>query len=172
MGDPMPPRSNSTVRMELDDSTHIATVILQRPEAMNAISRQLATELREVCNDIRANAEIRVVILAGAGDRAFSAGADLRERRGLSAAERTEHTLLIEAAVEDVAALPMPTIAVVRGYALAGGAELAIACDIRAVSDDASLGFPEVKVGIFPGAGGVLRGGRGLARRDARGCHR
>ena len=157
MGDPMPPRSNSTVRMELDDSTHIATVILQRPEAMNAISRQLATELREVCNDIRANAEIRVVILAGAGDRAFSAGADLRERRGLSAAERTEHTLLIEAAVEDVAALPMPTIAVVRGYALAGGAELAIACDIRAVSDDASLGFPEVKVGIFPGAGGVLR---------------
>jgi enoyl-CoA hydratase/carnithine racemase len=141
---------------------------MHRPEAMNAISRRLAAELSQVCSELRVKPDVRVVIVTGAGERAFSAGADLRERRNLSATDRTEHTLLIEAAVEQVAALPMPTIAAIRGYALAGGAELALACDLRIASDDASMGFPEVKVGIFPGAGGVIRlprlVGDGIAR--------
>lgn len=148
---------DQTVQLEIDASTGIASITLQRPEAMNALSRILATELSAVCAQLQTASDVRVVIVAGAGDRAFSAGADLRERRSLSASERTGHTLLIESAVEDVAALPMPSIAAIRGYALAGGAELALACDIRIASDDASLGFPEVKVGIFPGAGGVIR---------------
>jgi enoyl-CoA hydratase/carnithine racemase len=159
---------NATVRIEIDAGTRIATVVLQRPEAMNAISRRLATELSAACSELSEAPEIRVVIVTGEGGRAFSAGADLRERGGLSATERTEHTHLIETAVEAVAALPMPTIAAIRGYALAGGAELALACDIRIASDDATLGFPEVKVGIFPGAGGVIRlprlVGDGIAR--------
>lgn len=71
--------------------------------------------------------------------------------------ERAAHTAAIEAAAEGLAALPMPTIAAVRGFALAGGAELAIACDLRVAADDATFGFPEVKIGIFPGAGGALR---------------
>jgi enoyl-CoA hydratase/carnithine racemase len=75
----------------------------------------------------------------------------------LSPEERFAHTAAIEAAAEALAALPMPTIAAVRGFALAGGAELAIACDLRVAADDAIFGFPEVKIGIFPGAGGALR---------------
>jgi enoyl-CoA hydratase/carnithine racemase len=95
--------------------------------------------------------------VTGAGDRAFCAGADLKERRMLSADERSAHTTAIEAAAEALAALPMPTIAAIKGFALAGGAELAIACDLRVAAEDATLGFPEVKIGIFPGAGGALR---------------
>lgn len=154
----MPTNSHQpTIGLTFDETAHVATVVLNRPEALNAISRRLAEELDQACAELQARPEVRVVIVSGAGERAFSAGADLRERRGLSALERTEHTLLIEAAVERVAALPMPTIAAIRGYALAGGAELALACDIRIAAEDASLGFPEVKIGIFPGAGGVLR---------------
>lgn len=164
----MAPIEDTTVQLNIDENTRVATIVLHRPEALNAISRRLARELSAVCGELRANPDIRAVVVTGEGDRAFSAGADLRERRDLSAAERTEHTMLIESAVEDVAALPMPTIAAIRGYALAGGAELAIACDIRVASDNATLGFPEVKVGIFPGAGGVIRlprlVGDGLAR--------
>lgn len=151
------PSSDPTVRITFDDPAHVATISLQRPEAMNAISRRLAAELSDACTELQSRPNVRAVIVTGAGERAFSAGADLRERRSLSAAERTEHTLLIETAMEEVAALPMPTIAAIRGYALAGGAELALACDLRIASDDALLGFPEVKVGIFPGAGGVIR---------------
>jgi enoyl-CoA hydratase/carnithine racemase len=95
--------------------------------------------------------------VTGAGERAFCAGADLKERRMLTAEERAAHTAGIEAAAETLAALPMPTIAAVRGFALAGGAELAIACDLRVAAEDATFGFPEVKIGIFPGAGGALR---------------
>jgi enoyl-CoA hydratase/carnithine racemase len=160
--------SDPTIQLTFDETAHIAAIVLHRPEAMNALSRRLATELSQACSELQAASDVRVVIVSGAGERAFSAGADLRERRGLSASERTEHTLLIEAAVEHVAALPMPAIAAIRGYALAGGAELALACDMRIASDDASLGFPEVKVGIFPGAGGVIRlprlVGEGIAR--------
>jgi enoyl-CoA hydratase/carnithine racemase len=97
------------------------------------------------------------VILTGAGERAFCAGADLRERGSMTASERNEHRAGIEAAAEDLANLPMPTIAAVRGFALAGGTELAIACDLRVAGTDAIFGVPEVKIGIFPGAGGVLR---------------
>jgi len=93
----------------------------------------------------------------GAGERAFSTGADLKERRSLSALERTEHTAAIEAAAEALAALSIPTIAAIQGYALAGGAELAIACDMRVAATNSVFGFPEVSIGIFPGAGGVLR---------------
>lgn len=148
---------DACVRLEIDETSRIAAIVLQRPTALNAISRRLAIELSAACSQLNESSQVRAVIVTGDGERAFSAGADLRERRGLTAVERTEHTLLIESAVEDVAALPMPTIAAIRGYALAGGAELALACDIRIASEGASLGFPEVKVGIFPGAGGVIR---------------
>jgi enoyl-CoA hydratase/carnithine racemase len=110
-----------------------------------------------MCNALVDRDDVWVVILTGAGERAFCAGADLKERRMLSPEERFAHTAAIEAAAEALAALPMPTIAAVRGFALAGGAELAIACDLRVAADDATFGFPEVKIGIFPGAGGALR---------------
>lgn len=159
---------NQPVLLECDEETGIARLTLNRPSALNAISMNLAQRLLAACQDLAARPGVRAVILSGAGDRAFCAGADLRERRGLDAAQRTAHTVAIEAAAEALAALPMPTIAAIRGYALAGGSELAVACDMRVAATDAVLGFPEVKIGIFPGAGGVLRlpriVGRGAAR--------
>lgn len=146
-----------TVALAFDEETHIARLTLNRPDAMNAISREMAAELRDACARLRQEEAVRVVVMAGAGERAFCAGADLKERRGLSADERSAHTAEIEAAAEAIAGLPMPTIAAVRGFALAGGAELAIACDLRVAASDAELGFPEVRIGIFPGAGGVQR---------------
>jgi enoyl-CoA hydratase/carnithine racemase len=124
---------------------------------MNAISRQLAAELLATCDALTGREDVRAVVVTGAGERAFCAGADLKERRMLAPDERAAHTAAIEAAAEALAALPMPTIAAVRGFALAGGAELAIACDLRVAAEDATFGFPEVKIGIFPGAGGALR---------------
>jgi methylglutaconyl-CoA hydratase len=160
--------SASSIVVAVDDDGHIATLTLNRPESRNAISRGLADELHQACGDLVQRADIRAVIVTGAGDRAFCAGADLKERRSLSAPERAAHTSAIEAAVEALAALPMPSIAAIRGYALAGGAEIAIACDVRVAATDAMLGFPEVRVGIFPGAGGALRlprlVGQGAAR--------
>lgn len=157
-----------TVLLDIDADTGIARLTLNRPNALNAISVNLAQSLLAACQELSIRPDVRVVILAGAGERAFCAGADLRERRGLNATQRTAHTVAIEAAAEALAALPMPTIAAIRGYALAGGSELAVACDLRIAATDAVLGFPEVKIGIFPGAGGVLRlpriVGRGAAR--------
>jgi len=146
-----------SVLLAVDAEGHTATLTLNRPEALNAISRQLAVELQATCDALSGRDDIRAVIVSGAGERAFCAGADLKERRLLAPAERAEHTAAIEAAAEALAGLPMPTIAAVRGFALAGGAELAIACDLRVAAADAVLGFPEVRVGIFPGAGGALR---------------
>ena len=143
--------------LAVDGESHIATLTLNRPEALNAISRQLAAELLATCNALADRDDVWALIVTGAGERAFCAGADLKERRMLSRGERTAHTAAIEAAAEALAALPMPTIAAVRGFALAGGAELAIACDLRVAAEDATFGFPEVKIGIFPGAGGALR---------------
>jgi methylglutaconyl-CoA hydratase len=146
-----------TVTLANDERTGVATLTLNRPQALNAISRELAATLRRVCDELRDRQDVRAVIVAGAGERAFCAGADLKERRSLSPEERAAHTAAIEAAAEALAALPMPTIAAIRGFALAGGAELAIACDLRVAAEDAIFGFPEVRIGIFPGAGGVLR---------------
>ena len=146
-----------SVLLTVDGERHVATLTLNRPQGLNAISRQLAAELLATCNVLNEREDVRAVIVTGAGERAFSAGADLKERRMLAPDERAAHTTAIEAAAEALAALPMPTIAAVRGFALAGGAELAIACDLRVAAEDATFGFPEVKIGIFPGAGGALR---------------
>jgi enoyl-CoA hydratase/carnithine racemase len=146
-----------TGTLTIETDGFVATLTLHRPEALNAISRELAANLTEACAHLAERADVRAVIVTGAGERAFCVGADLKERRVLSAADRAEHTRSIEAAAEALAALPMPTIAALRGYALAGGAELAIACDLRVAGSDVVMGFPEVAIGIFPGAGGVLR---------------
>ena len=154
--DGMTAESAPPVLLAIDDDG-VATLTLNRPQALNAISRDLARALRDTCRVIAANSAVRAVVVTGAGTRAFCAGADLKERKGLSAAERAAHTRAIEEAVEALAAVPPPSIAAIHGYALAGGAELALACDLRVAGSDATFGFPEVKIGIFPGAGGVLR---------------
>ena len=149
--------SYETLGVELDADEQIGVLTLNRPAARNAISRRMASELAEALADLGRRQRLRAVVVTGAGERAFCAGADLRERQALSADERSAHTAAIEAGAEAVAALPVPTIAAVRGYAVAGGAELAIACDVRVAATDVVLGFPEVRIGIFPGAGGAVR---------------
>lgn len=135
----------------------LATLTLNRPAALNALSRQLATALRDTARELATRADLRVVVVRGAGERAFCTGADLKERRTLSPEEKGAHTAEILAAADAVAALPVPVIAAVRGYALAGGLELALACDIRIAAADAVFGLTEVAIGIFPGAGGPVR---------------
>ena len=152
----------------IDRAERIARVTLNRPRARNALSRSLVGALREALATLARENDLRALILTGAGERAFCAGADLVERTQLSPQDRSAHLTMISDLCDELAAFPTPTVAAIRGYALAGGSELALACDIRVASDDAVFGFPEVTVGIFPGAGGVTRlprlVGSGVAR--------
>ena len=140
-----------------DSGDGMRLVTLNRPAARNAISGIMASELSDLCAQLADDPDVRALVLTGAGEKAFCAGADLRERQTMTPVERSAHTAAIEAAAEALAALPFPTIAAVRGFALAGGTELAIACDLRVAGRSATFGLPEVKIGIFPGAGGVHR---------------
>jgi enoyl-CoA hydratase/carnithine racemase len=149
--------TNAPVVVAIDENGLLATITLNRPDARNALNRQVAVDLDAALTALRARTDLRVLILTGAGDRAFCAGADLTERRTMSPAERTAHTEAINRVADALASFPVPVIAAVRGFALAGGAELALACDLRVAADDAVFGFPEVAIGIFPGAGGVVR---------------
>jgi enoyl-CoA hydratase/carnithine racemase len=135
----------------------VVLLTLNRPRSRNALNRRLADSLLHVLVSLERETGLSVIVLTGAGGDAFCAGADLIERRQMSPQERKEHTLAIEAVADKLAASPVPTIAAVNGHALAGGAELAIACDMRVASRTAIFGFPEVRIGIFPGAGGVMR---------------
>src|SRR5262244_718225 len=137
----------------------IAFVTFNRPESMNAVNRQMARELVEACKQIEEDSAIRIVIFTGAGDRAFSAGMDLKERAesGTSPIERRQQKLsaTIHTQSRAVAAITKPTIAAIRGYCVGGGLEFALACDMRVAADDAKLGLAEVKRGLIPGAGGT-----------------
>lgn len=133
-----------------------ATITLNRPRVLNALSRATAQELKQAADEVAADQSVRLVVLTGEG-RAFCVGADLKERLSMTADEMTAHTELILAAADAIAAIPAPTIAAIRGHCLAGGAEIALGCDLRFAEEGATFGFPEVKRGIFPGAGAVVR---------------
>jgi enoyl-CoA hydratase len=133
----------------------ITVVTINRPDRRNALTRATWLELQALLGALRADPEIRGLIITGAGDRAFAAGADVSElvdRPPLVALEGLVQQILIE--LED---LPFPTIAALNGHALGGGWELALACDLRVAAAHARVGFPEVGLGIIPGAGGTLR---------------
>lgn len=147
-------RELRTIRWTVDDDG-ISTLSLNRPEARNAIHRQMAEEIHVALGELGRDSRVRALILRGEGGKAFAAGADiaeLRERRALDAFLQINARLF--QAVED---FPHPTIAAIEGYALGGGCELALACDLRVASETAKLGFPEVGLGIFPAAGGTHR---------------
>jgi len=130
---------------------------LQRPEAMNALDRPLLGALAAAAHTARHDRSIRCGILTGAGDKAFSAGADLKERRGMAMDEVREYLALIRDTMNAIARLPFPTIAAVNGVAFGGGFELMLACDLRLLAAHAQVGLTEVRVGIMPGAGGTQR---------------
>jgi enoyl-CoA hydratase/carnithine racemase len=133
----------------------VATVTLERPEALNAISGRLADDLRDAFREVAGDDGVWVVILAAAGDKAFCVGADLKERSTFSDDEWSSNRHHIHDLFDALRAVPQPTIASVFGYALGGGFELALSCDLIVASDDARLGLTEVRVGIIPGGGGT-----------------
>jgi enoyl-CoA hydratase/carnithine racemase len=143
------------VRLERRGS--IALVTLDRPERMNALSRSLVTRFGELGREIAAQADVRLVIVTGEGDKAFCAGADLKERAGMSQEEVRALLLDYESELGWLETIDVPTVAAINGAALGGGLELALLCDLRIAAQHAVLGLPEVSLGVIPGAGGTQR---------------
>ncbi|MES1187141.1 MAG: enoyl-CoA hydratase-related protein [Myxococcales bacterium] len=143
------------VRLERRGS--IALVTLDRPERMNALSRALVARFGEIGREVAAQEDVRLVIVTGAGDKAFCAGADLKERAGMSQDDVRALLLAYESELGWLETCPVPTIAAINGAALGGGLELALLCDLRLAAHHAVLGLPETSLGVIPGAGGTQR---------------
>jgi len=141
----------------VEEAENMSILTLNRPEVLNAFNFELLHALRNEIDALRFKPDIRVVIITGAGDKAFSAGADLKERRSLSDIQVKEYVFSIRNLFTAVELLNKPVIAAVNGIALGGGTELALACDIRIASTAASMGQTETRLAIIPGAGGTQR---------------
>jgi len=154
------------VLLEIKD--HAATLTLNRPETMNSFNVAMVRALGERLAELRFDKRARVVIVTGSGDKAFSAGADLKERAGMSPEQVKEFIFNIRRLMDDVELFPRPMIAAVNGVALGGGTELALASDIRLASETATMGLTETRLAIIPGAGGTQRlprlVGKGIAK--------
>lgn len=135
------------------DHPYIAEILMHRPEVLNAFHTPMAIGMVEACQAIVAQGDIRVVGLRSSSSRAFCTGADLKERNNMSEETWHDQHRLFEKMFYSLADLPMPTIAVIDGYCLAGGMELALNCDMWVVSENAVFGLPEVTRGIMPGGG-------------------
>ncbi len=135
----------------------IAYVTLNRPKVLNALNQATWDDLRTAFEDARDDAAVRGVILTGAGDKAFIAGADISELAHVTAVEAQESSSFGQAVLDLIENLGKPVIAAVNGFALGGGCETAMACTIRVASENARFGQPEVKLGVIPGGGGTQR---------------
>lgn len=135
----------------------IVMITLNRPEAANALSLQMLGELQEAVLLCKYDRTIRCVVITGAGEKSFCAGADLKERADMEHVQVRKTLSLIRGNINNLEALPQPIIAAVNGVAFGGGTELALACDIRIASETAKLGLTETSLGIIPGAGGTQR---------------
>jgi enoyl-CoA hydratase len=136
----------------------IATIAINRPEKRNALNRETRLELREILAELKTDTDIRVAILTGAGDKAFISGSDIGELKEMTALEMYNFmSTLAQQLYTDFGNLDIPVIAMINGFCLGGGCELAIACDIRIAADTAKFGQPEVLLGIIPGGGATQR---------------
>jgi enoyl-CoA hydratase/carnithine racemase len=133
----------------------VAEIVMDRPEALNAVSTVQARLLAQACIDVVADAGVRAVVLSSALPRAFSVGADLKERAGFDDEQMLQHRVEMRSAFAAVLALPVPAVAAVEGWALGGGCELALACDLVVGSETAVFALPEVTLGLVPGGGGT-----------------
>ncbi|MFA1551077.1 enoyl-CoA hydratase/isomerase family protein [Actinomadura chokoriensis] len=134
---------------------HVAEIVLDRPEALNALSTAMARRLAAVCAEVAADAAVRAVVLSAAGEKAFCVGADLKERNAMTDAEILAQRPVFRAAFGGVLNLPQPVVAAVHGYALGGGCEFALSADLIVADETAVFGLPEVSVGLVPGGGGT-----------------
>ncbi|MDT7861674.1 MAG: enoyl-CoA hydratase/isomerase family protein [Saccharolobus sp.] len=138
------------------DENPIRWIILNRPDRLNAINLKMIEEIEETLKEIENNDNIKIIIITGNG-RAFSAGADISQFKELDPVKAWLFSTKGQGLMNYIEKYPKPTIAMVNGYALGGGLELALSCDIRIASTNAELGFPEINLGIFPGFGGTQR---------------
>ncbi|HEV7662753.1 MAG TPA: enoyl-CoA hydratase-related protein [Chloroflexota bacterium] len=157
---------SDTVLLERDG--HVAHLILNRPEALNSLNNELGARLTELCAAVAADESIWVVILRGAGERAFCAGADLKARRDFSAGDWATQRALFRRLFKALRDVPQPMIAAVHGFALGGGTELAMLADFVVASEEAVFGLTEVSLGIIPGGGGTQSLPRMIGRNRAK----
>jgi enoyl-CoA hydratase/carnithine racemase len=144
-----------TIQYQLEEG--VALVTLQRPQVRNAISRSLLEDMEGVLKEVETTSSARAVIITGAGDKAFCAGADLKERAGMSPEQVDAFLKTINALYTAVENFKLPVIAAINGAAFGGGLELALAADIRLAADSAVMGLTETRLAIIPGAGGTQR---------------
>jgi enoyl-CoA hydratase len=151
-----------------EKSEGIATITLNRPEALNAFSKEVVGEVLQAIEDARADENVRVLVLTGAGEKAFSAGADIKAMKGMNALRARELSLMGEKLCLALENLKKPVIAALNGYALGGGLEVAMSCDIRIASENARMGQTEINIGLIPGWGGTQRLTRLIGRTKAK----
>lgn len=143
--------------VDLERQGPVGVITLNRPEALNALSLEMLDQLDTVLDAVERDTEIRALVITGAGGKAFSAGADIGVMREASALEARAYAQRGHKVTNRLESFPRPIIAAVNGYALGGGCEFSLACDIRLASDRARFGLPEVNLGIMPGWGGTQR---------------
>ena len=153
--------------VELRTEGHVAEIVLSRPDRLNAISSAMAKQLASLASQVSQNAGVRAVVVSSSTGRAFCVGADLKERNNFSDAELQAQRPLIRAVFRALLDLPVGTVAAVAGFALGGGFEIALSCDLIVADETAVVGLPEVSVGLVPGGGGtqllVRRAGPAIA---------
>jgi enoyl-CoA hydratase len=152
----------------LFEKAPIATVTVNRPKALNALNVRVVEELAVVLREVRHDSTVRALIVTGAGDRAFVAGADIAAMTTMSTVEGLEFCRLGHRVLQSMEELPIPIIAAVNGFALGGGLELAMACDMIIASDKARFGQPEINLALIPGFGGTQRLPRRIGHARAR----
>jgi enoyl-CoA hydratase len=151
----MPKTNFENVLYEVQDQC--AWITVNRPEKLNALDRATMTEIAAAAAAALADDDVAVLVLTGAGEKAFVAGADIKEMSAMSAGEAQEFSEFLQSCLDTLERSPKPVIAAVNGFALGGGCELAMACHVRLASDKARFGQPEVNLGLIPGAGGTQR---------------
>jgi enoyl-CoA hydratase len=158
--------SGNFVRVE-NPEEGIRVVTVDRPEKRNALNSEVLGELARAIDAAASESALRCLVLTGAGEKAFIAGADIGELAKLTPIEGREHSRRGQALLDRIESLPVPTIAAINGYAYGGGLELAMACTIRVASENARMGLPETSLGILPGYGGTQRLARHVGRARA-----
>lgn len=150
-------KSNAMAEIQITKKAGYALLTIDRPKALNALNKDVLTELKAAVSELNSGGDIRVIILTGSGEKAFAAGADIAAMQDMTPDEATAFAELGHSTMNRLSDSGMISIAAINGFALGGGLELALACDIRLVSETAKLGLPEVTLGLIPGFGGTQR---------------